>query len=145
MPRADRTRNTSKRAALTPESRWPPTPSLPGSRKPKPPPLPDWLLEPAKPEGKSLGELCLQFRSEFSAYCDWMQEPPYEPDEDIMGRSISRREELRAAIIATPAQDIEGLKAKAEVMLAYAEVFRPGDDLDRDLATSIARDLVLAA
>ncbi len=74
-----------------------------------------------------------------------MDETEYEPDEDLMGLSISRREELLAAIIATPAQDIEGLKAKAEVMLAYAEVFRPGDDLDRELATSIAQDLVLAA
>jgi hypothetical protein len=107
--------------------------------------LPDWLTEPAKPEGKSLGELCLQFRSEFSAYCGLMDEPEYEPDEDLMSLSISRREEILAAIIATPARDIEGLKAKASVMLAYAKVFPPGDDLDRELATSLAQDLVLAA
>jgi hypothetical protein len=74
-----------------------------------------------------------------------MEQPEYEPDDDQIGLSISRREEILAAIIATPAHDIEGMKAKASVMLAYAEVFHPGDDVDRDLATSIAQDLVLAA
>jgi len=144
MPKADRTRITSARAAITPEARWPAT-NPAGNRKPKPPPLPDWLTEPAKPEGRSLGQLCSQFRSEFSTYCGLMEEHEYEPDDGLMGLSISRREEILAAIIATPAHDIAGLKAKASVMLAYAKVYPPGDDLDRELATSLAQDLVLAA
>ena len=65
-------------------------------------------------------------------------------DTDLMGLAISRREQLLQTIIATPANDIEGLKAKARVMLAYSEVIGLGDYLDRQLATSIAQDLVLA-
>jgi hypothetical protein len=69
----------------------------------------------------------------------------YEADDGLLVLSISRREEMLAVIKAKPAHDIEGLKAKASVMLAYAKVFPPGDDLDRELATSLAQDLVLAA
>lgn len=145
MPKADQTRITSNRSALHPTGRWPQPPRRPGSPNPKPLPLPNWLLEPAKPDGKSLGELCTQFRSEFAFYCRRMDELKCELDDDIMSRSISRREQLLAAIIATPADDIEGLKAKASVMLAYTEVIGPGGYLDRQLATSIAQDIVLAA
>jgi hypothetical protein len=102
-------------------------------------------LEPAKTDGKSLGELCTQFRSEFATYCRTMDELECELDTDLMGLAISRREQLLEKIIATPASDIEGLKAKARVMLAYSEVIGFGDYLDRQLATSIAQDLVLAA
>lgn len=145
MPKADRTRNTSNRSALTPEGRWPPKIGVPGIPAPKPPPLPDWLLVPAKPDEKSLGELCTQFRTEFSAYCDAMEGADYEPSDDLMGRSISRREELLSAIIAKQATTIDELKAKASVMLAYAKVMGVGDQVDRLLATSIAQDLVLSA
>lgn len=103
MPKADRTRITSKRTALTPRGRWPSSTGKPGAANPKPLQLPDWLLEPAKTDGKSLGELCTQFRSEFSAYCGRMGELDYERDgdlmDDLMDRSISRREQLLSAII----------------------------------------------
>ncbi len=146
MPKADRTRNTSDRSARIPEGRWPPRPNVGLPLPPaKPPSLPDWLLVPAKPDEKSLTELCTQFRSEFAAYCDAMEEADYEPPDGLISRSIERREQLLAAIIATPATSIEDLKAKASVMLAYAEVIVPGDRLDRGLATSIAQDLILAA
>src|SRR5579872_5353223 len=145
MPKADQTRITSKRPALHPPGRWPQPPKRPGSPNPKPLPLPDWLLEPAKTDGKSLGELCTQFRSEFATYCRRMDELECELDTELMDLAISRREQLLEKIIATPANDIEGLKAKARVCLAYSEVIDLGDDLDRQLATSIAQDLLLAA
>ena len=146
MPKADQTRITSTRPTLHPPGRWPQPARRPGSPNPEPlPPLPDWLLEPAKTDGKSLGELCTQFRSEFATYCRRMDELEGELDTDLMDLAISRREQLLETIIATPANDIEGLKAKARVWLAYSEVIGLGDDLDRQLATSIAQDLVLAA
>ena len=74
-----------------------------------------------------------------------MDELECELDTKLMDLAISRREQLLETIIATPANDIEGLKAKARVWLAYSEVIDLGDDLDRQLATSIAQDLVLAA
>ena len=143
MPKADQTRITSTRSTLHPPGRCPQPPRRPDSPNPKPLPLPDWLLEPAKTDGKSLGELCTQFRNEFATYCRRMDER--ELDTDLMDLAISRREQLLETIIATPANDIEGLKAKARVWLAYSEVIGLGDDLDRQLATSIAQDLVLAA
>jgi len=144
MAKADHTRITSKRTAANPKARWP---ASGGSVSPptKPLPLPDWLLEPAKTDGKSLGELCTQFRTEFTTYCRRMDELEGELDRDLMGLAINRREQLLETIIATPANDIEGLKAKASVMLAYTGVIGLGDYLDRQLATSIAQDLVLAA
>ncbi len=144
MPKADQTRITSTRRAANPKARWPAT-SRPGSQTTKPLPLPDWLLEPAKTDGKSLGELCTQFRTEFATYCRRMDELECELDTDVMDLAINRREQLLETIIATPANDIEGLKAKASVMLAYTQVIGLGDHLDRQLATSIAQDLFLTA
>ena len=56
-----------------------------------------------------------------ATYCRRMDELECELDTKLMDLAISRREQLLEKIIATPANDIEGLRAKVRVWLAYSE------------------------